>query len=75
MLKVINQIDDFFNVVNFVNEKLQHSANLVMLLLENSDSCTLEDINKIAESLGLGGHSLHEIKQESECDNLSYFKF
>jgi len=74
MLKVINQIDDFFNVVNFVNEKLQHSANLVMLLLETSDSCTLEDINKIAESLGLGGHSLHEIKQESECDNLSYFK-
>jgi len=36
----------------------------VMLLIETSDSCTLEDINKAAESLGLRDHMLQEIKQE-----------
>jgi len=70
MLKVINQVDDFSNLVNIVSEKLQHTTNLVILLLETSESCTLYDINRIAESLGLG-HTLHEIKQESECDNFS----
>ena len=75
MLKVINELDDFYNLVSVVSQKLKESTNLVMLLVETSESCTLEDINKAAQSLGLGGDTLQEIKQESdliENQSLSY---
>ena len=77
MLKVINRIEDFYNLVSAVSEKIKESTNLVLLLVETSENCTLEDINRAAHSLGLGGDKLQEIKHESyNVDNssLSYPK-
>lgn len=46
MRKVINEIDDFFTVTTVVNEKLQETTFLVMMFLETSKNCTIENINK-----------------------------